>query len=74
VPAPVFTFFRAIAEAHPDPIKFKQIKEQTRGLAGKNRTRDLKDRLPRSLTTWVKSGKDGYYLVLPAPAENRPRL
>lgn len=62
----VFRFFKVIAEAHPDPISFARIQDRAPGLHGKNRTRDLKDRLPAPLDGWVKSGKHGYGLKLPA--------
>ncbi len=61
----VFRFFKAIADAHPEPIKFKAIRERAPGLHGKHSTRDLKNPLPRALKSLVKSGRDGYYLTLP---------
>jgi hypothetical protein len=63
----LFRFFRAIAEAYPDPIRFKEIQRRTPGLHGKHPTRDLKDRLPSELSRLVKSGKHGYRLTLPTP-------
>ncbi len=63
----LFRFFRVIAEAYPDPIRFKEIQRRAPGLHGKHRTRDLKDRLPSALANLVQSGKHGYLLKLPAP-------
>jgi hypothetical protein len=61
----VFRFFRAIAESYPDPISYKKIADRVPGFHGKHPTRDLKDRLPSPLASWVKSGKHGYHLRLP---------
>jgi hypothetical protein len=69
VELPVFRFFEVIAEAYPDPIPFSKIQTLASGLHGKHPTRDLKDRLPAPLAGWVKSGKHGYRLELPAPKE-----
>jgi hypothetical protein len=63
----VFRFFRAIAEAYPDHIKFKTIQAKVGGLRGKNPTRDLRDRLPDRIHRLVKSDSGGYYLELPPP-------
>lgn len=63
----LFRFFRVIAEAYPDPIRFKKIQERAAGLHGKHPTRDLKDRLPTELARLVDSGKHGYQLRLPPP-------
>jgi hypothetical protein len=63
----VFRFFRAIADAYPNPISYRAIRARTPGLHGKHSTRDLKDRLPSPLSAWVQSGKHGYFLKLPAP-------
>jgi len=63
----VYGFFTAIVAAYPDPITFKKMKTQVRVLRGKHPTRDLMDRLPAPLVPLVRSGKEGYSLVLPAP-------
>jgi hypothetical protein len=66
VELPVFRFFKAIADAYPDPIPFKKIRTVAPRLRGKHPTRDLNDRLPTALARLVRSGKHGYSLELPA--------
>ena len=63
----LFRFFKAIADAYPDPVKFKKMQARESSLYGKHSTRDLLNRLPPPLARLVRSGKDGYYLELPSP-------
>jgi len=65
IPA-LFRFFKAIAVAHPDPIRFQKIQKNTTGLSGKHSTR-LKNQLPYKLRQLVASSRDGYHLNLPRP-------
>ena len=62
---PVFGFFQAVAKAYPDPITYRKMKRTVPGLLGKHPKRDLKDKLPVTLSELVKSGKHGYQLELP---------
>ena len=64
---PVFLFFKAVVNAFPKPIPYKQMAAEQIELQGKHPTRDLLNRLPPKLKPFVKGETVGYQLVLPLP-------
>jgi hypothetical protein len=64
IDATAYTFIKAVVVAHPDPVNFRDV-EKLPGMKGKHATQ-TKKKLPKSVLKYLKSGRAGYWIELPA--------